>query len=151
MLEIENEPLALGPGVFFLPDFARPLSYSLPVHHLAPIHMKNLARHIRRVVRGQEDIAGRQFFRLSGPLHRRVRPKRGYLLLRERRRNKRRPDRAGRDAIYPYPLLDQSLRERPGEGHYRPLGRGIIEKLGATLISCNRGGVYYSAPLCQML
>src|SRR5207248_8945218 len=45
---------------------------ALAVHDRAAVRMQNLSRHVRRIVRRQEHITRRDFFRLAGPFHRNV-------------------------------------------------------------------------------
>ena len=60
--------LAQKAGVVELPLFVCSKYHRLAVHNYASIEMKNLARHIGRVVRGQEHIGRCKLIRLTWPL-----------------------------------------------------------------------------------
>src|SRR6266567_9396412 len=57
-------------GVVALPLLVCSKYHRLAVHNYASIEVKNLARHVGRVVRGQEHIGRRKLIRLTWPLHR---------------------------------------------------------------------------------
>lgn len=66
--------------------------------------MHDLAGHIGRIVRRQENKTGHDFFRLTGTPQRSVRSESRRVLRGKGGRNQRRPEWAGRDGIDANPL-----------------------------------------------
>src|SRR6266571_7050421 len=79
-------------GLVALPLLVCSKYHRLAVHNYASIEVKNLARHVGRVVRGQEHIGRRKLIRLTWPLHRHLLAKLLNLLFGHGLYNQGRPD-----------------------------------------------------------
>src|SRR6266566_9636683 len=69
-LRVYHTVKAQKAGVVALPLLVCSKYYRLAVHNYASIEVKNLARHVGRVVRGQEHIGRSKLIRLTWPPHR---------------------------------------------------------------------------------
>ncbi|CAA9374762.1 MAG: hypothetical protein AVDCRST_MAG32-1075 [uncultured Nocardioides sp.] len=110
-------------------------------HRLAAGDGDDLARDVARLRGGEVDERRRDLDGLSGPAEGHVGAEGLDLLLRHRRRDERRPDRAGRHGVHPDALLTHHLRETAGEVHDRGLRHGVVEQLRRRGGRLDRGGV----------
>ncbi len=103
-------------------------------HRGAAVGMDDLASDVGAVARRQEDKCRRHLLGLAGALQRRVLSKLLQLLLIERARHQRRPDRAGRDPVHADALLGKLLREAASERRNGALGGGVVQQILLALV-----------------